>query len=391
MSTLPPPSPELAAHSARLVDLIRQEIMQAGGGIGFARFMEMALYQPGLGYYSAGATKFGPGGDFITAPEISPLFAQCLASPCQRVLQGLGGGDILEFGAGSGRLAQELLLELERRDALPQRYLILEPSADLRARQRNNLHQSAPHLMDRVHWLDALPQAGFTGLILANEVLDAMPVHRFHKEQGSLYEIQVGWNGTEFCWIADVPAAELVSAVERIETGLDASLPSPYISEVNLLLEPWVASLAERLRQGIILLIDYGYPRRAYYHPERRMGTLMCHYRQRAHPDPLILVGLQDITAFVDFTAVAEAGAAHGLSVAGFTTQAHFLIAAGLGQHLSEIRARAPGQYLKYAQQAKTLTLPGEMGERFKAMALAKGWEGPLPGFELFDQRGRLS
>ena len=365
--------------------------MQAGGGIGFARFMEMALYQPGLGYYSAGATKFGPGGDFITAPEISPLFAQCLASPCQRVLQGLGDGDILEFGAGSGRLAQELLLELERRDALPQRYLILEPSADLRARQRNNLHQSAPHLMDRVHWLDALPQAGFTGLILANEVLDAMPVHRFHKEQGSLYEIQVGWNGTEFCWIADVPAAELVSAVERIETGLDASLPSPYISEVNLLLEPWVASLAERLRQGIILLIDYGYPRRAYYHPERRMGTLMCHYRQRAHPDPLILVGLQDITAFVDFTAVAEAAVAHGLSVAGFTTQAHFLIAAGLGQHLSEIRARAPGQYLKYAQQAKTLTLPGEMGERFKAMALAKGWEGPLPGFELFDQRGRLS
>jgi SAM-dependent MidA family methyltransferase len=389
VSGLPPPSPEAATHSELLTDLIRAEITRSGGGISFARFMELALYEPGLGYYSAGLTKFGPEGDFITAPEISPLFARCLARQCQQVLEGLDHGDILELGAGSGRLAAELLLELERLGALPRRYRILELSADLRARQQSHLQAAAPHLLSRVAWLNALPEP-FTGLILANEVLDALPVRRFRKDREGLFELQVGWDGEGFCW-KDTPAGmELTAAVETIENDLGAPLPPPYVSEVNLLLDPWIASLAEQLDRGVLLFIDYGYPRREFYHPERTEGTLICHYRHRAHADPFILPGLQDITAFVDFTAVAEAGHAHGLAVAGYTTQGYFLIACGLDKLLTELQSREPERYPEYAHQAKRLTLPGEMGERFKAIALTKGWEAPLLGFGLYDQRARL-
>ncbi len=392
LTYLPEPTPEAAAHSAQLREIIRQAISASpSGSICFAHYMDQALYAPGLGYYSAGLSKLGAGGDFITAPEISPLFGRCIARQCREILAGLRGGEILELGAGTGRLAAEILLELEKLDALPERYCLLDRSADLRLRQQRHLQAIAPQLLSRIHWLNSLPERGFKGLILANEVLDALPVHRFCITGKGIAELQVGWEGGRFIWIQDCPAEpELVTQVEAIEAALGRRLPAPYLSEVNLMTGPWIASLAERLERGLLLFIDYGYPRCEYYHPERNMGTLICHYRQRAHPDPLILTGLQDITAFVDFTAVAEAATSCGLKVGGYTAQAYFLIACGLDKLLIELQPRSPARYLDYARQAKLLTLPGEMGERFKVMALAKGWDAPLLGFAFCDHRGRL-
>lgn len=386
----PKPGADAESLCARLIERVRAEIATSGGSISFARYMQLALYEPGLGYYSNGLIKFGSQGDFVTAPEISPLFGRCLARQCRDVLDGLGGGDVLELGAGTGRLAADLLLELERLGALPRRYLVLDLSADLRTRQREHLRSVAAHLLPRVAWLDELPEGPLEGLILANEVLDAMPVHRFRLGDG-IRELRVTWQEDRFTWTDQGPSApEVVSAVERVQAGLGYRFPRLYSSEISLMIEPWIASLAERLDRGVILGIDYGYPRREYYHPERSEGTLMCHYRQRAHADPFVLPGLQDLTAFVDFTAVAEAGAANELDLAGYTTQAHFLMACGLDTLLTELNSQEPQHYLEYARQAKTLTLPGEMGERFKVMALAKGWGAPLRGFELFDYRGRL-
>jgi SAM-dependent MidA family methyltransferase len=390
---LPRPAPAAAAHSAHLVELIRQAIAASPtASMSFAQYMELALYAPGLGYYSASLSKLGPAGDFVTAPEISPLFGRCIARQCSRILAELRGGEILELGAGSGRLAADLLLEMERLKSLPERYSILDTSADLQARQQTHLHASVPHLCSMIRWLDSLPEDRFTGIILANEVVDALPVHRFCITDQGIEELRVG-NGQagRFIWIKE-PATEpeLIERVESIQSALDIPLSIPYLSELNLLLGPWIASLTERLERGLLLFIDYGYPRREYYHPERRMGTLICHYRQRAHPDPLILTGLQDITAFVDFTAVAEAASRCGLEVAGYTSQAHFLIASDLDKLLLELQSQEPNHYLDYARQAKLLTLPGEMGERFKIMALTKDWHLPLHGLQRFDQRGRL-
>lgn len=360
---------------------------QSGGPIGFGRFMELTLYAPGLGYYSAGLRKFGSAGDFVTAPELSPLFARCVARTCAPVLAALSG-DLLELGAGSGVMAAELLAELDGLGALPQRYLILERSADLRERQQQILAQRAPELLGRVVWLDAPPSAPFHGVILGNEVLDALPVERFQWRETGAEELAVSWGGEGFVWLARPPGRELGGAVAALaaEVGLGAG----YVTELNLQVGPWLAGLADRLERGLMLLIDYGYPRREYYHPERVRGTLMCHYRQRAHDDPLILPGLQDITAHVDFTAVAEAALAAGLDVLGFATQAHYLLDAGLDAVLAEAAPVGDVPYLEFAQQAKTLTLPGEMGERFKAIALGRGLDGAPVGFRLQDLRNRL-
>ncbi|MGH8507695.1 MAG: class I SAM-dependent methyltransferase [Gammaproteobacteria bacterium] len=385
------PKPEAAAHSARLIEAIREELAASGGSMSFARYMELALYAPGLGYYSAGSTKLGASGDFITAPELSPLFGRCLARPCREVLARLGGGIICELGAGTGRLAVEILTELERLDSLPEAYFILEISADLRARQREWIESAVPHLAPRIAWLERPPSEPWRGIMIANEVLDALPVHRFRVAAGKLYEQHVGWQADGFAWGEEVPAEPCLRArIEAIQGALGSPLPEGYVSEVNLALTAWLGTVTEFLNRGIFLCIDYGYTRREYYLPERCGGTLMCHYRHRVHADPLILIGLQDISSYVDFTAVAESAEACGLAVLGYATQAHFLIGCGLEEVLKSLGTADPPGGWYPIQDAKRLILPQGMGERFKVMALGRAWDGPLMGFQEYDQRHRL-
>lgn len=388
-AVLPPPSTEALQHSAQLRALIAGEIATAGGAISFARYMELALYAPGLGYYSAGAQKFGAAGDFVTAPEISPLFAHCVARQCAQVLRTLGGGDVLEVGAGSGVLAADLLTALAEADSLPTQYFILERSADLRARQQLLLAARVPHLLERIIWLDGLPSAPLRGVVIANELLDALPVHLFSLADGGPEELYVASEDNGF-YLRSQPLinADLRARIEAIWQEVTASaLPSGYMSEINLAADGWVRSIAEVLAAGALLLIDYGFPRHEYYHPQRRRGTLMCHYRHHAHDDPFLLPGLQDITAHVDFTAVAEAAAGAGLDVAGYTTQGAFLLASGITDVLA---GHAEKRQLQLAQGVKKLTLPHEMGELFKVMALTRGLDEPLLGFALRDLRARL-
>ncbi|MEN8217727.1 MAG: SAM-dependent methyltransferase [Pseudomonadota bacterium] len=385
-SPLPAPHPEAAAHSQRLTTAIVQTINEAGGAIPFVEFMEQALYAPGLGYYSAGVRKLGADGDFITSPEISPLFSQLLARQCQQVLAALDNGVILEFGAGSGIMAAEILKELERLDCLPKQYLILEISADLQQRQRETLQAQAPQLLERVQWLENLPSQPLHGVILANEVLDAMPVRRFRLDEQGVSEFYVGLSETAFAW-QTLPTRDdsLRAAVETLRP----TLPVGYVSEMNLALPAWIQSVAEILASGMLLLIDYGFPSREYYHHQRDQGTLMCHYRHHAHGDPLILVGLQDITAHINFTVVAEAAHAAELQVSGYTNQAHFLLACGLPELLSALDPNDHKNYLQQTQQAKSLILPSEMGEFFKVMALSRNLDMSLLGFAR-DERARL-
>ncbi len=388
ISSLPQPESTAKTHSATVLDLIRKEIATAGGSIGFDRYMELALYTPALGYYSAGLHKFGRGGDFVTAPELSPLFSRCLARQCAQLLEHISNGEVLEFGAGTGVMAADILTELQHLDCLPERYCILELSAELRARQRETLEARAPQLLSRIEWLDGLPQH-FKGIVLGNEILDAMPAQCFAVRGSTVVERQVGVDENNQPGWQERPADELLLAhVANISKDLPAALEDGYCSEFNARLDPWMQSLAECLDQAVVLLIDYGYPRREYYHPERRDGTLICHYQHRAHNDPFFYPGLQDISANVDFTAVAEAAEASGLSLAGYTSQANFLIANGLEEFYAE--AVDEQARLRMSQQIKLLTLPSEMGERFQVMALSKGVTESLQGFSLRDYCSRL-
>jgi len=387
MNELPAPSAHELEFSAKLARVIREEIAAAAGAIPFSRFMELCLYAPGMGYYSAGRRKFGAGGDFVTAPEISPLFGRALATAVAPLLTSMEGSEILEFGAGSGRLAIDLLGELERLRCLPARYLILERSADLKLRQQQAIGEQLPQLLERVAWMDSLPASGFRGVMLSNEVLDAMSVERFRWDGERAALFHVGSEADAFVWqLAD--NSETPDRLAGCLDGLD--LAAGYESEINTSLQPWMRSVSESLQQGMLLLIDYGYPQHEYFHAQRSSGTLMCHYRHHAHTDPLLWPGLQDITAHVDFTAVAEAAVAAGLAVAGYTTQAWFLLDCGLEELLQQAGPADSTAYLKAAQQAKTLLLPGEMGERFKCIALTRDVDIPLPGFRLQDQRARL-
>lgn len=383
---LPEPGPEAVAHSQHLAGLIAEAIAEAGGCLPFDRYMAMALYAPGLGYYSAGSRKFGEAGDFVTAPEISPLFSRALARQVDEILRQVGG-DVLEFGAGSGAMAADILLELERLGSLPEQYLIIEVSADLRERQLDTLQGRAPHLAGRVRWLDRLPGPGFRGAVLANEVLDAMAVKRFRLTEQGPVELCVSAGEEGFQWQTAGPGPHFAEALEGLAPVLER-LPAGYESEYNPAAVEWVRSIGGFLQAGAVLVIDYGFPRHEYYHPQRMGGTLMCHYRHRAHPDPLILPGLQDITAHVDFTALAEASLEAGLSVAGFTNQANFLLANGLAELAGD--AGEPRRQIELAGQVKKLTLPSEMGELFKVMALTRSLPAPLRGFMLRDDRGRL-
>ena len=388
-SSLPPPSPDALAHCERLQAHIAAEIAAAGGMLPFDRYMELALYAPGLGYYAAGARKLGPDGDFVTAPEVSPLFGRCVAAQCAQILDALGGGDLLEFGAGTGALAAELITTLDAMGTGWGEYLVLEPSPDLRQRQRETLARRVPRLLDRVRWLDRLPDA-FGGVMLGNEVLDAFPVHRFRIGSDGLEEgfVTTGRRGLAAAW-APVRSAGLAPAVRAIEAAC-GELPEGYGSEINLRLAPWLAAAGAALERGALLLVDYGYAAAEYYHPDRREGTLLCHYRHRVHGDPLRWPGLQDVTASVDFTAVARAGEAAGLALAGYTTQAAFLLGTGLDRWLAASDVDDVVAHQRLVQGVRILTLPGEMGERFKAIGFTRGLDLAWCGFSFRDLRDRL-
>ncbi len=381
------PSADAQAHSQRLVEHIRAVITACGGAIPFADFMALALYAPGLGYYMAGAHKLGTGGDFVTAPEISPLFGQCLARAISPVLKTLGGGSILEVGAGCGTLAVQILETLIPLGCPPQTYQILEISPDLRERQQQTIERQG--LVDRVQWLDRLP-GSWRGVILANEVVDALPVARFRIRAEHIEEIWVTWQDGGFREFFDPPASPgLIQAVEALHRqGL--ATDDGYQSEVNLQAGSWLTALVKGFEAGAVYLIDYGYPRVGYYHPERHQGTLRCHYRQQVHADPYRWVGLQDITSDVNFSDLAEAAVTAGLRVSGFTSQAHFLLSLGIDRLLPDPNSVSLQTYLTLTGGIKRLMLPGEMGERFQVLGLSRQLEEPLAGFDGRDGRGRL-
>jgi len=384
--TLPEPSAQEQRSSEQLSAHIRAQI-KANGPMSFARFMEMALYEPTLGYYRAGWQTFGRGGDFITAPELSPLFSQCVAVQCEQVCQLYDNACIIELGAGSGAMAVEILRFLEQRQTLPERYYILELSAQLQQRQRESIQQALPHLLERVEWLTSVPVDLCDGVVIANEVLDAMPVHQFQINQHGIQERCVTLDENEqFIFTLTPPTS--VDLSKQVQ-ALEIVHGDHYESEINLWLTPWLATIASGLRRGCFLLIDYGFPQHEYYLPQRHMGTLMCHYRHRAHPDPLIFPGIQDITSHVDFTAVAVAADQAGLDVLGFTNQAAFLMNCGL---LDLINTDEQDECTSFSQNQaiKQLTLPHEMGELFKVMALGKGELPDLMGFDTMNQLERL-
>jgi len=390
---LPVPSPDALAHSQRVTTHLRSLIQHAGsqnagspdagGWISFARYMEAALYAPGLGYYAAGALKFGAAGDFVTAPELTPLFGRTLAHAIAPVLLETGG-DILELGAGSGRLAADVLGELQRLNALPARYCILEVSADLRQRQQDLLARELPQLANRVQWLDALPTQ-LRGVILGNEVLDALPVELVYWTQDAPLVRGVVCDGDVFSW-QDRPIADPVLRARADSLNLAPG----YLSEINLAADALIASLGHTLQHGLILLIDYGFGAAEYYHPQRHMGTLRAHYRHHALDDPFYLPGLCDLTAHVDFSALARAGEATGLALAGYTSQASFLLHSGLTELLLQTPPTDAAAYLPQANAVQRLVSPAEMGELFKVAGFVKGDIAPLAGFARGDRRHTL-
>ncbi len=384
---LPEPSEAEKQHSEKLCQLIKQTIDEAGGWIGFDQYMQQALYAAGLGYYSAGAQKFGEQGDFITAPELSPLFARTLARPVANLLEDIEDSVIIEFGAGSGQLAVDLLGELNDLSRLPQAYWIIELSAELKQRQYEKIKQAHPELLTRVQWLTVLPEKAINAIVIANEVLDAMPVKRFQINHGLCTELGVTVENDDLVLQSRPADAALQQQIKETGINLDAV---EYQSEINLYIKPWVTALAQSTNKCAVYLIDYGYPRSEYYSAERSMGTCMGYYRHRTLDAPLWYPGLQDLTAFVDFTAVAESALQSGFDVDGFTSQGIFLLNCGLSEVVEQSVSENDMQRIQLHQQMKSLSLPSEMGERFKVMGLSKGLEQNIPGFEVRDFRYRL-
>ncbi|KTD34570.1 class I SAM-dependent methyltransferase [Legionella israelensis] len=364
-----------------LVDILRERLPAP-----FVDYMQQALYAPGLGYYSSGSAKLGKAGDFITAPELTPLFGYTLANQCRQIFTHLHSPCLFEFGAGTGQLCVDLLSGLEKLNSLPERYFILDVSASLRQRQQALIEEKIPTLAGRVEWLTEWPKTPFNGVAIANEVLDAMPVHRFMQTADGLLESFIHLDENDRLVERFQPCAD-----ERLTAYVKKVLPvsrCPYLSEVNLFMEGWLKECYSMLNQGALLIIDYGFPRHEYYHPDRNQGTIMCHYHHRAHSDFLAHPGEQDITAHVDFTHVAEAAFDAGFHVAGYTNQASFLLANGLLTLMSE--ADSDRKRLAMSQAAKQLLQPSEMGELFKVIALSKHLKTELSGFQLNDKRASL-
>jgi len=400
---LPVPDAIAQAHSQELTRRILEAASDAP--LPMSTYMNHCLYEPGLGYYMAGSQKFGPGGDFITSPEVSPLFGYCLAEQCREILQICGGG-VLELGAGSGRLALSIIQSLP--DDEWSSYLIVEPSADLKGRQRTLLTQFLDEgSLAKVHWLDRLPET-FTGVMLANEVMDALPVQRLIRTANGFELEAIGVAGTDSepsltlstrdpSSLPSEASANLSAALKHIETDIGTPWSEGYRSEVSPMLSPWIKSLSDSLAAGALLLIDYGYPRSEYYLPERTDGTLQCFYRHHAHNDVTFWPGLQDITAHVDFTAVVEAGDSVGLSLLGYTSQASFLLGCGITEKASEkpavwqaVNDDSDQSRIQNQQAINRLILPGEMGEKFQVMGLGRGIDAALKGFSFVDLSHRL-
>ena len=381
---LPEPNDELKRHSAELHNRICAEIL-SDGAMPFSRYMEMALYEPGLGYYSAGLHKLGEAGDFVTAPELGNIFARCLARQVDQAAFELTAYEILEVGAGTGQLASDLLAALVENP--PARYRILERSGDLRRVQRDKLLREHPGWSDRLEWLDEPPGEPWQGVIIANEVIDALPVERFRISGGKVQQLLVGLEQGRLCWLETTAPDALKAETLRV---LGGDIADGYSSEICTMLPAWLSGLTGMLERGCALFVDYGYPRREYYSPQRSMGTLVCHYRHRGHDDAFFYPGLQDISAFVDFTALAEASSHCGLECSGYTNQAMFLFGSGLEQALQELEQMPDRKRLEQASQVRQLTMPGIMGEKFQVMALSRNLDIELRGFGLLDLRHRL-
>ncbi|MCO5108456.1 MAG: SAM-dependent methyltransferase [Burkholderiaceae bacterium] len=389
---LPAPPAHAAQVSRELAARVADAIGQAGGWIGFDRYMDMALYEPRLGYYAAGSRKFGADGDFVTAPELSPLFGQCLAAQCAHWFDS-APASIVEFGAGSGEMAAQLLESLETLGAAPQRYEIVELSAELRGRQRELLARRVPALLGRVSWLDALPLR-IEGVVLANEVLDAMPVRLFRFSEDRVFERGVARAPGGGFAFADRPGDDAFAARVRQAVseawGAAGAPAGDYVSEIGEQAEGWVATVAARLARGAMLLLDYGFPRAEYYHPDRSGGTLQCHYRHRVHGDPFLWPGLQDVTAHVDFTAVSRAALGAGLAPLGYNSQARFLLDCGLLDRLGALPRDDAREWARQARAAQMLLSEAEMGELFKAIAFGRDVPDDAPGFATRDRRAVL-
>lgn len=386
-TSLPEPSADAKAASTAVTQRIAAEIHACGGWISFARYMGLALYTPGLGYYAGGSRKFGIEGDFLTAPELTPLFGQALARQVAQVL-GASGALVIEAGAGSGKLAADTLLALDALDCLPERYQILELSGELQARQRATIRENAPHLFERVEWLDALPER-IDGCVIGNELLDAMPAHEVAWRDEGIRELGVGLDADgRFVYVEQEADAHLADLARSIAD--DVGIEPPYRSEIGLAARAWITEMTTRLHRGALLLIDYGLPRREYYHPQRNGGTIRCHYRQRTHDDPFWWPGLSDITSHIDFTAMAEAGFDAGADVAGYTSQASFLMNCGIGELLMQRQRDDAAAGARAGGAVNLLLSPNEMGELFKVLALAKDIAEPLLGFARGDRTHTL-
>ena len=364
---MPTLSADAVKHSQNLINHIAYLIKANNGEIPFDQYMRAILYTPGLGYYQSGNYKIGAAGDFITAPEISHLFGQCIAVQLQSILATLHNPVIFELGAGSGKMAADMLLKLQDLDSLPTAYWILEPSPDLQARQKQFLTDALPHFIHNIHWLSTLPEHPFNGVIIGNEVLDALPVKRFKIHHGKPCELNVGFDGNQFYWKTGTPIG--------LNNLVNPEWPEGFTSEINTQLQPWLASITDNLQQGAVLFFDYGYAAREYYQPDRTMGTLMCYYQHRRHDDPFVYPGLQDITAHVNFTAVAEAGVDCGLTLQGYTTQALFLAINQIEKLVQQWLAHHPDDELKIQAQTRQLLLPQEMGDLVKVIALSKRYD----------------
>ena len=385
---LPPPDAHSLAHSERVAAYLQEQMRAAGGSISFAEYMHAALYAPGLGYYTSGNRKFGEQGDFVIAPELSPLFTGVLATQAASVLAQLASGSILELGAGSGVLAVDMWRRLARHEALPARYCILEVSPELAERQRRLIAAELPEHASRFEWLEQLPQS-FDGVIVANEVADALPVERFAKTDAGVEQFRVGAGDGHFTWTSATAPAVLAQAVAGIEQNLGHDFAPGYESEISLGLPAWISEICGCLGQGFVFLFDYGASRRELYAEDRTGGWLRCHYRHRVHDNPLILPGIQDLTSWVDFTAIAEAASGAGMTLAGYVTQAHFLAGGGIDTELQALADEPGSDRLELLRQVKLLTLPDEMGESFKCMGISRG-EIVMPAGFAFGDRAHV-